>query len=89
MINKQRQKHYDPNISRMSQSLVEAFVLHPDNCQLLLKIYNVTTVQHLFEQWIIESLMHPDDELAQILLPQLASRFNQHLEHMRRKEWLR
>ncbi len=86
MRNKQGQ--YDPNISRMSQSLAEAFVLHPDNCQILLKIYNVTTIERLFEQWVVESLMHPDDELAQVLLPQLVSRFNDHLEQMRRKEWL-
>ena len=86
-----RNKQYrnDPNISRMSRSLSEAFVLHPDNCQILLKIYNVTTVERLFEQWIIESLMHPDDDLAQVLLPQLVSRFIDHLEQMRRKEWLR
>ena len=84
-----KQVQYDPNISRMSQSLAEAFVLHPDNCQILLKIYNVTTIECLFEQWVVESLMHPDDELAEVLLPQLVSRFNDHLEQMRRKEWLR
>lgn len=89
MSNRHYKKQSDLNILRMSQSLVEAFVLHPDNCQILLKIYDVTTIEHLFEQWVVESLMHPDDELAQILLPQLVSRFNHHLEQMRRKEWLR
>jgi hypothetical protein len=79
---------HDPNISRMSQSLIDAFVLTPDSYQLLLKIYNVSSIQHLVEQWIIDCLLHPDDELAKILLPQLITRFNKHLEQMKKKQWL-
>lgn len=76
------------NISKMSQSLAEAFALHPEHCQLLLTIYNVSSIDQLIEQWITENLLHPDDELAQILLPELTTRFHQHLEQIRRKEWL-
>jgi hypothetical protein len=76
------------NILRMSQSMIEAFSLTPELYSLLLKVYDVSSFNELMEQWIIESLMHPDDELAQVLLPQLVSRFNDHLEQMRRKEWL-
>ena len=77
------------NISRMSQSLIEAFVLHPDNYQVLLQVYQVKSIEQLFEHWIIEILLHPDDELAQILLPQLVTRLNEQLEQMRKKQWLR
>ena len=76
------------NIKRISQSMVEAFGLTQETCALLLKIYNVSSIDQLMELWITEALLQPDEELAQVLLPQLVARFNHHLEQMRRKQWL-
>jgi len=73
-----------PVIKRLANALLLSFQLDHVTTRALRRSQGVSSLEVAIEQWLEKLLVIPDEQLGKLLLPTIISRFEEHLDRLRR-----